>query len=851
METLYSETNLLSLLIPISRRPLIQTGNYNQFWNADREIDNRTSLITDPPDGRIPPLTPEAELRQKNQPGRPAKADGPEDRSAEERCITFNVPRTRAGYNSYFQFVQSANTVAILQESIHETRTIPIGTSPHVPATVRQWLGDSRGHWEGDTLVVDTTNFLPEAVLNGATENLHLIERYTRVSEDYLDWEITWIDPATWTKPWTEMIRLKRSDELVYEYACHEGNYALPDILAGARAEEKAAAEAAAKKSQQLAFHKIASRHLASSGRKPEMILILQKLASSLRKIGMLAVAFSLGANTSFFLAKDGIVRAAQSQTPVLRVQVDLQSIAVRVTDKQGNDVRGLSAQDFTILEDGRPQKTAFFGAEKVPTSLSILVDSSSSMDSNRKLGSAEAVAAKFIGSGRAGDEISAMDFTDEFGPFQLLTREQLLNPSSVPLVSGPSQGSALYDAIAMGVCHLQASKNLRKAIVVITDGDDQQSRITLDQLIALLQSSRMQLFTVGWHARPEYRFDGHAEKKLTLVTGHDIDNPSVVFDRLAKEAGAESVFPTSDDGMNLALKKVSDLLEAQYTLAYYPENSSKKFRRIQVKTKRPGFEVTVRRGVGSGSTALEAVNFVAGTCQVSPQLHPYPYEPRVSHDGKGIVYRETFSDLRSGWPNREGSRYAAGGYELSGIEGTKLHLNPAQPNRQPGGYSETVVEQRDVLAAYGPWWDDFRVSAVVDPVMGSSDNVDSENSQSFEKDRPSAGLVFRLSAGGYYAALLSTNRDRKEWWLKLVTRRYEIFTETVIVPWSKVTVPQLSRSGTKLAVETAGSLITIFVDDQEVKRVQDDAFTQGYVGFVLSGAERATFRDLIVEQAP
>jgi hypothetical protein len=226
------------------------TGNYNQFWNVDRDIDNRTSLITDPPDGRIPPLTPEAELRQKNHPAGPAKADGPEDRSAEERCITFNVPRTRAGYNSYFQFVQSANTVAILQESIHETRTIPIGTSPHVPATVRQWLGDSRGHWDGDTLVVDTTNFLPEAVLNGATENLHLIERYTRVSEDYINWEITWIDPATWTKPWTEMIRLKRSNEQIYEYACHEGNYSLPDILAGARAQEKAAAEAAAKKSR-------------------------------------------------------------------------------------------------------------------------------------------------------------------------------------------------------------------------------------------------------------------------------------------------------------------------------------------------------------------------------------------------------------------------------------------------------------------------------------------------------------------------------------------------------------------------------------------------------------------------
>jgi hypothetical protein len=229
------------------------TGNYNQFWNADREIDNRTSLITDPPDGRIPPLTAEAQSRLKDVPARNnliVKADGPEDRTLHERCITFGVPRAAAGYDSYFQFVQSPNTIAIMQETIHEVRLIPIGTSPHVPPAVRQWTGDPRGHWEGDTLVVDTTNYSPDTDLNSATENLHVIERFTRVSPDYINWEITWIDPTTWTKPWTEMIRLRRSDEQLYEYACHEGNYALPGILAGARAQEKAAADAVAKKTQ-------------------------------------------------------------------------------------------------------------------------------------------------------------------------------------------------------------------------------------------------------------------------------------------------------------------------------------------------------------------------------------------------------------------------------------------------------------------------------------------------------------------------------------------------------------------------------------------------------------------------
>ena len=243
------------ILAALNRKPQISsdvtTGNYNQFWLEDRDFDNRTALITDPADGRIPALTPEADRIKKSRPtGRNYKADGPEDRSLSERCVTFGAPRTQPAYDSYFQLTQAHDTVAIMQEGIHETRVIPVGTSPHIPENVRQWMGDPRGHWEGDTLVVDTTNFSPETNLNGATQNLHTIERFTRVSEDYINWEITWIDAATWTKPWTEMIRLKRSDEQLYEYACHEGNYAMADILAGARNLEKTQAQASAKKTQ-------------------------------------------------------------------------------------------------------------------------------------------------------------------------------------------------------------------------------------------------------------------------------------------------------------------------------------------------------------------------------------------------------------------------------------------------------------------------------------------------------------------------------------------------------------------------------------------------------------------------
>jgi Ca-activated chloride channel family protein len=581
------------------------------------------------------------------------------------------------------------------------------------------------------------------------------------------------------------------------------------------------------------------------------MIHFLRAFAPGLRHIGALAAAFALVANITILLCSDGTAGAARLQGQVLRVQVDLQSIPVRVTDKQGHDVRGLSADDFTITEDHRPQKIAFFGEEKVPTSLSVLVDSGGSMSLSSKVGSAEAVAAKFMRSGREGDEISAMDFTDQFGPYRQLTREQLLNPSSLLLAPGPGEGSAVYDAIAMAVCHLRASKNLRKAIVVITDGDDQQSRITLDQLVELLQSSPAQVFMVGWHSKPEFHMSGSADKKMTLVSGRDIDNPPYVFDRLVKEAGAESVFPTSEDGMGVALKKVSDLLDAQYTIAYYPENTTKKFRRIEVKTKRPGLMVTVRRGVGSNSAAASPVNFVGESCGVSPELHPYPYESRVSHDDKGIItYHETFSDTHTGWPNHEGSRYAEGGYELSSVASTKVEQVPGRNARQPGTFFVTDTGQRDVLAAYGPWWGDFRVSAIVDPVIDLNRVKPAPpNARSSEIDRPSAGLVFRLGVDGYYAALLSGVQGQKEWWLKIVKRQYGDSPETEIAPWSLIDVPKKGRGGLKLAVETVGTEITVFVDDQEVKRAQDTSLGEGYVGFVISGAERAVFRDLVVEE--
>ncbi len=222
------------------------TGDYSSVWTVARDWDNRTSLITDPSDGRLPPMTPQAEEKQRAASaatrGRPA---GPEDRSLSERCITYGSPQLVAGYQSYYQIVQSPRSVAIVTEMIHDVRLIPMDGRPHLPPTIQTWMGDARGHWEGDTLVVDSTNFRPGAFRNVSTGKLHVIERFTRTGPDSLRWELTIDDPGAWTKPWSAMIPLRASNKIIYEYACHEGNYGLRDILAGARREDQADAEKA------------------------------------------------------------------------------------------------------------------------------------------------------------------------------------------------------------------------------------------------------------------------------------------------------------------------------------------------------------------------------------------------------------------------------------------------------------------------------------------------------------------------------------------------------------------------------------------------------------------------------
>ena len=202
-----------------------------------------SSLIVDPPDGRVPPLTEAARATAaaRAADARDRPADGPENRSLQERCLSFNAgpPILPGPYNNFVQILQFADHVVIHNEMIHDARVVPLDGKPHAPAAIRLWLGDARGRWEGHALVVDTTNFTDKTAFRGADGNLHLVERFTRVDAQTLLYEVTVEDPTVFTRPWTLRLPMTRADVRIYEYACHEGNYALVDILRGARYQER------------------------------------------------------------------------------------------------------------------------------------------------------------------------------------------------------------------------------------------------------------------------------------------------------------------------------------------------------------------------------------------------------------------------------------------------------------------------------------------------------------------------------------------------------------------------------------------------------------------------------------
>jgi hypothetical protein len=232
----------------------LAVGYNAAWWDRGTRIvsTRRTSLVVDPRDGRVPPLTPEAQSQAaaRAEATRLHPADGPEDGSLADRCIvrgTAVPPMLPAGYNNNYQILQTPEHVVILVEMIHDARIISLDGRPHLAKKIHNWLGDSRGRWEGNTLVVDTTNFTDQTAYRGSSEQLHLVERFTRTADDTMIYQFTVEDPATWAKPWTAEVPWTKTKGPVYEYACHEGNTMISTILRGARVAEEETAQKRAK----------------------------------------------------------------------------------------------------------------------------------------------------------------------------------------------------------------------------------------------------------------------------------------------------------------------------------------------------------------------------------------------------------------------------------------------------------------------------------------------------------------------------------------------------------------------------------------------------------------------------
>ena len=230
-------------------------GSYNNFWmerGSTVVSTKRTSIIVDPPNGRLPALTPETEAwlnsteanRLADVRGGRLPTDTYEQLDLGDRCIWYRgIPSFPTAYNNNYQIFQNQDFVAIVQEHIHDVRFIPIDGRPHITTSIRQYAGDSRGRWEGDTLVVETPHFNDHAFIrnfnSSLSQSLHVTERFTRINEDTIDYEFTVTDPNTWLRPWSGSLPLTQSDGPMFEYACHEGNYGLTNMLAGSRMQER------------------------------------------------------------------------------------------------------------------------------------------------------------------------------------------------------------------------------------------------------------------------------------------------------------------------------------------------------------------------------------------------------------------------------------------------------------------------------------------------------------------------------------------------------------------------------------------------------------------------------------
>ena len=535
---------------------------------------------------------------------------------------------------------------------------------------------------------------------------------------------------------------------------------------------------------------------------------------------------------------------------PTFGSTVDLVSLAVRVSDRKNHEVPNLTASQFTVYENGVPQKVEFFSAEQEPISFGILLDVSSSMASGGKLEEAKRALTAIVNSGHPENEWLLLRFHREVETAVPFTRDRNRILAAIASARPEPEGTSVYDAVAKALCLMQNAQHMRQALIVITDGADQHSHRTLQELIPIVQAAHAQLFMIGCFGKEEAAHYSVSDKKLTLITSQEIDNPHFVFERLAQESGADYFFATSPGKLQEAIDSIARQLRTQYNLAYYPLKGPG-YRPIEVSVAPRGFKVRARRGF---ALPEEPTSPDSRTSCDRTQLRPYPYEARVERKNGCVVYREDFRGSETGWPNREHYFLDDGAYHLrssarrprmsGGLTEANSPFGRGVPSSSsaPADSGGNSGSGAGILVANGPWLEDITAEVTVATKAKGGPQAVS----------PAAGLAFRINDTGYYAVLLNdpTTKSSNGIQFKLIKRYFAEEDTHDLLPWSVAPVTASTYAAPqKLEVTCTGKHISIYIQGVLAGRIDDNEFEEGMVGLLLFGEGSAEFRELQVTE--
>lgn len=532
-----------------------------------------------------------------------------------------------------------------------------------------------------------------------------------------------------------------------------------------------------------------------------------------------------------------------EQNAPALRVDVNLVTIGVRVTDRRTREVSGLKRDEFSVFEDGKQQQIAVFASEQQPVSVQILLDRSYSMGQSGKLDQAKSALTQLLENSHPDNEYALVVFDNESLPLLDFPSDRQRIGSLLGRISSDRAGSSLYDSMVLALDRFDRARYPRHVLVVITDGADQHSRLRLDDVLRAVQGSQSQVYLIGFFDPKEDAIFRDSGKTVTLVSGQEIDNPRYVFKHLALESGAERYFPASAEELATAVRMIAQDLRTQYTLGYYTSSSDhgKEYHRIEVKVRLKGVRVRARHGIlspGEKETKMPvSAAAAAATGAETIQQRSLPYEIKTERRGEQVIFREDFSDPASGWPQKPGFFTKAGQYHLE-------RPSAVRSSRLPRGDSPITTEVKVLneghVAANGPWWTDFEASVLVEFQSGRRD---------FHSMTPAAGLVFRLNERGYYALLISHSFGHAKVHYKLVKKDLGSTVTRDLLFWDEEWRPGpggIFRH--KLGVICRGNLLQLFVENLKVQELRDESFSDGHVGVVLFGEGHAIFDDLLAQ---